>query len=1115
MTRKPLFWVLFTIISFLSLSYFVQNYNKAFPALSIDIKMNREMALSSADSISKNNNWTPNGVNSAVTFYSERESQTFVEREGGGIEVFKSLFQDSLYYPYGWKVRYFEEKNPNELIIKFTPSGDLYGFYQKLSEDEPGDSLLRDSAFTIATKYLDKEWNINLDSYELVNESEQVQPSGRVDHHFVYQRSNFSLGEDGFLRLKLSVSGNRLTGVNHYIQVPEAFKRGFDELRSFNDVIAFSANMAIFLIYGLVGCIYGIFMLMRQRRVLWKGALKWGLGIAFIQSLMQINFLPMMWMEYDTASTMNSFMIQIILGAFLNFCVMGLLYTVSFIAAEGLSRKAFPNHIQFWRLFSSRTSNSYTVLGQSLGGYLSTGIFMFYALAFYTFAKSLGWWSPTDTEYDPNILAAYFPWLTSIAISLGAGFWEECLFRAVPIAGAALIGERYGKRKLFIGFGMVLQALIFGAAHANYPVVPAYARVVELMIPSFVFGFIYLKYGLLPGIIMHYAYDVAMISLQIFAADVPGIWTQRIIILFFLFFPIWVILLNRLRFKRWVHKLGSVYNRDWELPPKPYIKETNLNIDDTSTLVGPKICKKPVLISFAVIGFMFWTYFSKFSSDFPTMKLTKSESVKIAKEAFNSKKITFDDKWVMEAQAFAFPGRQGKFIWQTSGKSVFESLKGKYLPEPGWLIRYRLRDGSVDERAEEYSCWVSNKGVPYVSYKLPEAKEGMTLIEENARQLAYDAIKTTYDTDMTSLSELEASSSKKPNRMDWFFRFKDEDENVNLSKGECRVNVSISGDEVTNVWREVFIPEDWIRSEEEKNNKYMPFNLLMTILIAFPILVALVVGIIRWSKKEFNTSIFIKSFIFLGVLRLIVLLNSYSKMIWNFSTAKPFTDQLYMAVFSGLVIQILFMGLAGAVLVGITFKLVEEVKSNKSNWILGVYIGLLLSGVSSTLMSLYPQMQPNIGRFQDLNYEVAIVGGSLAYLGNFIQITLMYLIVSVGLVKFTQNWKQKIPLGMFCIALVGFFLSFNGESTFESFPIWIGSGIIISLLVYLVHKDFLQYNLHLIPVITATLTSLEIVKNAIINIHDGTILISIFGFILVSILGYFWSFSILHSKETV
>jgi membrane protease YdiL (CAAX protease family) len=1118
MARKTIFWIVFTITSILSLLYFVNNYNKAFPSLSLDVKMNREMALDVAKKLSQKYNWKPEDGNSAVTFYSERETQTFIEREAGsdfkeGLEIFKNLFQDSLYFPYGWKVRYFEEKKTNEVIVKFTPAGTPYGFYQKLGEDEMGDSLSRDSAFVIATKDLKRDWEIDLSKFELIDESQKIQPVGRVDHSFVYERVGFKLGEEGALRLKLSVSGDKLTEVNHYVHIPEAFKRRFGEIRSLNDTIAFSANMFIFLLYGLAGCVYGIFILLRQKRVLWKGAIKWGLAIAFIQSLMQLNFLPMLWMEYDTASTENSFMLQIILGAFANALIMGFIYTLSFIAAEGLSRKAFPNHVQFWKLFSSRTSNSLTVLGQSMGGYLGTGLFMFYALAFYTFTKSLGWWSPTDTEYDPNILAAYFPWLTSIAISLGAGFWEECLFRAVPLAGAALIGEYYGKRKLFIGIGMVVQAIIFGAAHANYPVQPAYARVVELMIPSFAFGFIYLRYGLLPGIIMHYAYDVAMISLQIFSADLPGIWLQRLIIIFFLFAPLWVILFFRIKFGRWVHKLGSIYNRDWEEPYETHNKNEELVFENYNVLVEPKLFKKNILKVCAIIGFVSWIFFSQFSSNLPALKISKQEAIILAEKAFNEKNITFDNKWVTESQVQAWTGNQGKFIWQTQGSVRYDSLVGNYLPEPGWRIRYRLRDGTTEERAEEYSGWVTNSGKVGITHSLPESSPAVSLEENKARDLAQSAISKTYNINLENLTELEAKSEKKPNRMDWFFRYRDNRNQVNVGNGELRINIKIAGSEITNIWKEVFIPEDWLRSEEEKQSKNMPFNLIEALVIALTILLAVVFGIIRWSKKQFSIPIFVKSLILLMVLRITSLLNNFSNTVWNFSTSKPYLSQLYQSIFSDLVMSVLFMSFIGALIVGLTHKLIKENTNNNSSLLNGIYLGIFASGILSFVYSLYPQIEPSIGRFWDLNYEIPFLGGMLSFLGNYIQMTLFYLTICIGLVTLTKNWSKLLPAGITYIVALGFVASVSGSATFESIPIWIISSLALSIVIYAIHRDLIQYNIHLIPVVSGTIVVLNIARNGIINIHSGAYLIALLSILSVVILAYIWSNQLTKSVE--
>jgi membrane protease YdiL (CAAX protease family) len=117
------------------------------------------------------------------------------------------------------------------------------------------------------------------------------------------------------------------------------------------------------------------------------------------------------------------------------------------------------------------------------------------------------------------MFANYLPSLSALAQALQAGFWEECLFRAIPLATAAIIGERLGKRRAFIAAAMILQALVFAAGHAGYANQPAYARVVELIIPSFAFGTLYLLFGLLPGIVLHFAYDTVWMALPLFVSS--------------------------------------------------------------------------------------------------------------------------------------------------------------------------------------------------------------------------------------------------------------------------------------------------------------------------------------------------------------------------------------------------------------------------------------------------------------------------------------------------------------------------------------------------------------------------------------------------------------------
>ena len=353
--------------------------------------------------------------------------------------------------------------------------------------------------------------------------------SGRIDRTFVFERSDITLNE-GRYRIKAKVRGDKLTEIKQFIKIPQAFTLAYKEMRSANTSIASAASIFAFIFYLLIGCLFGIFILMRQHWIIWRAPVLWALLVAGLQFLNSLNSMPLMWMYYQTQTGKYGFLLNVIVSAFSSsFFMTFIMISLIFIAAESLTRKAFGKHIRLWDNWNPHIANSYTVLGHTIGSYLMIGIDMgiFSKLLFCSSATYLKWWVPLSQLIDPNVLASYFPWLSSIAQSLQAGFVEEAQYRAIPLASAALLGERFGKKKWWIFGAFILQAIVFGAAHANYAAQPAYARLIELIIPSFIFAGLYLRFGLLVSVVMHFAYDVIWFSLPIFLSQAPGIWMTR------------------------------------------------------------------------------------------------------------------------------------------------------------------------------------------------------------------------------------------------------------------------------------------------------------------------------------------------------------------------------------------------------------------------------------------------------------------------------------------------------------------------------------------------------------------------------------------------------------
>lgn len=1074
MFRKPFFWLVLSLVSIGAIIFTYRFFPEAFPIVSLDLQMDRENALDAARRLAAQYNWQPEGFEQAASFKLDQEAQNFVELEAGGKTAFRQMLQENLYSPYTWNVRHFKEGETHEVLVRFTPQGEPYGFVQKLPEKDPGAALAADSARAIAESAA-KDWQIDLSQYQLTEKSQETRPGGRIDHTFVYERPDLKIG-DGRYRLRLVVGGDRLTELRHFIKIPEAFSRRYQEMRSANDTISFGASAAMVLLYIIGGCGIGLFFLLRQRFVVWRQPLFWGLFISLLQLLAGLNQWPLLWMNYDTALSSQGFVLQQIMQMLGQFVGLGLLLAASFMAAESLSRRAFPHQLQLWRLWSTEAASSKSVLGLTVGGYLLVGLFFAYDVALYFFAnKWLGWWTPSDTLVNPDVLATYFPWLTSIALSAQAGFWEESLFRAVPIAGAALIGEKFGQRRAFIVGAMILQALVFGAGHAGYATQPAYARVVELIIPSLGFGLIYIYFGLLPGVVLHFAFDVVWFALPLFVSSTPGIWIDRILVVLLALIPLWAVLIARWRASRWAEVSEAAYNRAWVPPAKAEPEPVVTAVAEPSAI---KATTARVLLVGGLLGVVIWGFMTNFKTDAPPLNPSRSDAETLARQTLAERGIELPAPWRFLSLVQAQPNENDRFVWQNGGKENYQKLLGQYMAPPHWRIRFARFEGDVAERAEEYQVFIAGDGSVFrVRHQLPEARPGDSLSVEAAREIAHAVLKEKYQLDPASLKEISAVAAKRPARQDWTFEFSDT-LNYPLEPGEARIAVQIAGDQAVDAYRYIHVPEEWSRQERNRRNLPRLIGISCTIAVVLLIIAGAVGAIVSWSRKNFSARTFWSFWALIFGLNLVAFINGWPSLMAQFSTDQPLKFQTLIFAGSG-IIAALLTSVAFALVIGLAQswkKSQAQIEPAKAlSW--GCALGISVAGLIALAGFLAPSLQPYWARYDAAGNYLPLLDASLDPVGRFIMQTALLLLVVVTVDRFTNGWTRRRELFSALVILLGMILA--GARSVETLPVWLLSGLLMGVLLLLAYVFVLRFNLTLVPLAVSVMILLGEVKQGI------------------------------------
>jgi hypothetical protein len=1101
MFRKAPSWIAFALVSVALGVFAVAYFASAFPLVTLDLEMDRETALAEARRLAGERGWGPEGFRQAASFGLEADVQSYVELEAGGHEAFGEMIRGDLYSPYTWRVRLFRPGETVETAVLFTPGGRPYGFEETLPEDEPGASLSEREARRLAEDRAAREWNVDLSAFERVEDSQEARPGGRTDHTFVYERRGARVGEEGRYRLGLTVSGDRFTGLRHSVKIPEAFSRGYEEMRSANNFIALGASLATLLLYLGGGCGVGLFFLFRMRWVLWKKALAWAVLVAFLQALVGLNQWPLAWMDYDTALSTANFVLRNLALQAAVFVGSSLLFVLAFVGAESLTRRAFPSHPRFWELWTRRAASSPQVLGRTVAGYLLVAFFFAYEVTLYFFShRVLGWWSPSDALFNPDSLATYFPWLPAVAISLQAGFMEECLFRAVPLAGAALLGRRFGRARLWIGAALLVQAFIFGAAHANYPTQPAFARLVELVLPSIGFGLVYLRFGLLPVIVLHFAFDVVWFALPLFVSQAPGAWVDQAVVVALTLVPLLVVVAARLRSGRFRDLGEEGYNQSWTPPAAAPAAAPPAELP-ARTEIPPRL--RTLLAAAGVAGLAVWILTSPFTSLAPRLEVGRAAAEDAAAAELAERGVELGGDWKTFSAVQAELSDAHRFVWTRGGEEELRDALGRYLAEPRWWVRRARFEGEVAERAEEYQVWVSGGGeATRFLHRVPEGRAGADLAADEARGLARAAIAEQYGSDLAGkLEEISATPAKQPERRDWTFVFKDP-AGWAQEEGEARVGVDVAGDEVAHVYRFLHLPEDWEREERNRATLLNVVRLAAAGGLFLAFMAAVGVAVVQWARKKLAVGMFLRFGALTLVLGFATFVNAWPAGRIFFSTAQPYELQMLIQAVGVIGVGIAALGVAFAV--GLVHGLGNAVPPSESGSVLpGLGLGALMAGLAALGGRLGPSLAPPWADFSGADAWVPSVATASADLMGFVTGTTLFLLLFAAVDRLSGRWSRRKGHTVALFLAAG--LVFAGARGVDSLPAWLAAGAVEGLILLAAYVLVLRHDLSLVPPAVAVTFVLGALPDAMSRPYPGVLAGHAAVILLVALLAVYWT----------
>jgi membrane protease YdiL (CAAX protease family) len=779
------------------------NFQRAFPEASIDFKVDRDDARTLAANFLAGQGYKLGSFRQAAQFSYDDDAKTFLEREAG-LERANQLMGGPVRL-WRWSYRWFKPLTKEEFTADVTPAGTLVGFNHELAENDPRPAITAEAARAAAEDLLRTRMGRKLENLEFVEATDVARPH-RVDRTFTWKQRDFSL-RDATLRVEVTLLGDEVGGYREYLKVPEQWQRDYQLLRSKNEVTQTvdTAVMAVLMVCLIVV----IAMRVRLHDIPWRRASLVGLAAIVLAFLAQLNEFPLHEFGYPTTDSYESFVSRQVLNAMLAALAAGGFLFVLTAGAEPVYREICGGQISLGNLFTVGGLRTKRFFKGAILGITLTGIFIAYQTAFYIVAYRHGAWSPADVPYT-DLLNTKFPW----AFVLFGGFFpavsEEFLFRMFAIPFLKKVTRS-------VVAAVVLAGFIWGFGHAGYPQQPFYIRGLEVGMGGVALGIVMLRFGILPTLVWHYSVD-AMYSAMLLVRShslyykLSGLGAAGIMLL-----PVAIALVAYWRNGGFLSDAGLL-NRDEPAPPEPAPEAPQEAIAPVVAYTPLSRRMRWVATTILLAGLaMLVIPVARFGTQ-PEFK-TAPESAQRAADAFlrargidpaSFRHVAYPaSRWDNQQDATA-----GKYFLERLSLNVVSKLFERYRPIKVWMIRYYR---PLDQEEFEIGVHPETASVTGFTHTLPEDRPGADLPAEPARQLAAQyAASRGWDTGSMDLkvSDSEKQKARRDYTFQWEARLGD---SRNVGETRWRVEVELSGDQITagrTFWK---VPETYLRERERTN----------------------------------------------------------------------------------------------------------------------------------------------------------------------------------------------------------------------------------------------------------------------------------------------------------